>query len=80
MRKFEFQTGEYYHIYNRGVDKRDVFTDKYDYIRFLKSMREFNDLEPIGSLYIKKKLKNQRGTLRGLAPFKGAKPLRTNYF
>ncbi|MDD5031680.1 MAG: transposase [Patescibacteria group bacterium] len=76
MRKFEFQTGEFYHIYNRGVDKREVFLDEKDYIRFLRSMREFNDLEPIGSLYIKKKLKNQSGTLRSLAPLRGAKPLR----
>jgi len=25
MRKTEFANGEYYHIYNRGVDKREVF-------------------------------------------------------
>ena len=43
MRKFQFQTGEYYHIYNRGVDGRDVFTDKADYLRFLRSMKEFNN-------------------------------------
>jgi hypothetical protein len=39
MRKFPFQTGEYYHVYNRGVDKRDVFMDDEDYLRFLRSMR-----------------------------------------
>jgi hypothetical protein len=25
MRKTEFAVGEYYHIYNRGVDKRTIF-------------------------------------------------------
>ena len=43
MRKTEFANNEYYHIYNRGVDKRDVFCEKEDYLRFLKSMREFNN-------------------------------------
>lgn len=51
MRKIQFQTGEYYHIYNRGVDKRDIFLDENDFIRFLRSVREFNGIEPIGSLY-----------------------------
>ncbi len=43
MRKTEFKNEEYYHIYNRGVDKREVFLDTEDYVRFLNSMREFND-------------------------------------
>ncbi|MFH1523233.1 MAG: transposase [Patescibacteria group bacterium] len=55
MRKTQFQLGEYYHIYNRGVDKRDIFTDDKDYIRFIRSMREFNRPEPVGSLYIQTK-------------------------
>ena len=51
MRTIKFQTGEYYHIYNRGVDKRNVFMDDRDFIRFLMGMREFNRIEPIGSLH-----------------------------
>lgn len=43
MRKVTFANGEYYHIYNRGVDKRDVFLDENDYMRFLKNLREFNN-------------------------------------
>ena len=43
MRNIKFANNEYYHIYNRGVDKRDVFCDKNDYLRFLVSMREFNN-------------------------------------
>ncbi len=52
MRKTKFQNDYYYHIYNRGVDKRDIFMDEKDYFRFLRSMREFNCLEPIGSLFL----------------------------
>lgn len=41
-------TGEKYHIFNRGVDKRIVFADKADYIRFYQTMDLFNSLEPVG--------------------------------
>jgi putative transposase len=34
-RKIPFEVGEYYHIYNRGVDKRDIFLVKNDHERFL---------------------------------------------
>lgn len=44
-------TGEIYHIYNRGVEKRDIFSDSEDLGRFFQSMSEFNVIEPIGSLY-----------------------------
>ncbi len=30
-----FVVGEYYHIYNRGVDKRIIFLDEHDYRRFV---------------------------------------------
>jgi putative transposase len=43
MRKTEFANDEYYHIYNRGVDKRDVFLDDHDYGRFLISLDLLND-------------------------------------
>lgn len=50
-RKTQFAEGEYYHIYNRGVDKRSIFNDREDIGRFLQCMEEFNVVEPIGSLY-----------------------------
>lgn len=34
-RKESFTTGEYYHLYNRGVDKRIIFQSEQDYQRFL---------------------------------------------
>lgn len=33
----------FYHIYNRGVDKRKVFMDEKDYFRFIHDLFEFND-------------------------------------
>src|SRR3989344_5685641 len=51
MRKVKLVPGEYYHIYNRGVDKRKIFNDKNDFSRFLESMIDFNQVEAIGSMY-----------------------------
>ena len=31
-----FAEGEFYHVYNRGVDKRDIFIHSSDYQRFQK--------------------------------------------
>jgi len=53
MRKFSFTEGETYHVYNRGVDKRPIFSNREDLYRFFLSMQEFNVLEPIGSIYKK---------------------------
>ena len=52
MNREPFQNGEYYHIYNRGTDKRKIFNDFRDVDRFLKSMRLFNSVEPIGSVWL----------------------------
>ena len=43
MRKITFANGQYYHIYNRGVDKREVFLDEADFHRFIISMILLND-------------------------------------
>lgn len=43
MRKNTFTNGEYYHIFNRGTDKREIFSDFLDYERFLLSMNLLND-------------------------------------
>lgn len=61
MRKTQFAEGEYYHIYNRGVDKRSIFDDQEDVQRFLRCMQEFNVTEPIGSLYENSFRRNQLG-------------------
>jgi len=43
MRKAPLVNNEFYHIYNRGVDKRDVFLDDKDFSRLLISMNLLND-------------------------------------
>ncbi len=53
MRNHTFEIGEYYHIYNRGSDKRDVILDSLDLQRFFQSIIEFNVEEPIKSIYLK---------------------------
>src|SRR3989344_4384707 len=40
MRKLNFTNQEYYHIYNRGVDKREIFLEDSDYIRFLQYIKQ----------------------------------------
>ena len=51
MRDIPFVEKEYYHIYNRGVDGRKILLEHKDLERFIKSMREFNTIKPIGSIY-----------------------------
>lgn len=50
-RKVPFATGEFFHVYNRGVDKRNIFSNAYDTERFRQALAEFNTADPIGSMY-----------------------------
>lgn len=43
MRKVKFSTDNYYHIYNRGTEKRQIFSDKSDYTRFIHYLYDLND-------------------------------------
>lgn len=45
MRQTPLTEDYFYHIYNRGVDKRKVFLQKSDYYRFLHDLFEFNDAD-----------------------------------
>ncbi|MCX6731841.1 MAG: transposase [Candidatus Parcubacteria bacterium] len=51
MRKTQFVNGEFYHIFNRGIEKRNIFSDFEDFSRFFQSIDQFNTIEPIGSIY-----------------------------
>lgn len=42
-----FAPDEYYHLYNRGTDKRDVFLDRADYNRFLALLYVANSASPV---------------------------------
>ena len=43
MREIQFINDNYYHIYNRGTDKRQIFSDNADYVRFIHYLYGFND-------------------------------------
>ncbi|MDA2922084.1 transposase, partial [Patescibacteria group bacterium AH-259-L07] len=45
MRKVNFVNNQFYHVYNRGVEKRDIFMNEKDYIRFIHDLFEFNNTE-----------------------------------
>lgn len=51
MRKVKFEDNKIFHIFNRGIDGRDIFMDSYDQGRFFRCMDQFNDVKNIGSLY-----------------------------
>lgn len=46
MRNIQFANGNFYHIYNRGVNKNQIFFDETDYFRFVHDLYEFNDAQP----------------------------------
>lgn len=58
LRKDNLVFGEIYHIYNRGVDKRDIFIDDEDRFRFIHDLFEFNDENPTINLAMHLKSKN----------------------
>ena len=39
--------GIIYHVLNRGVDKRKIFMEERDYVRFVHNLYIFNDKEPV---------------------------------
>ncbi len=39
----QFIENGYYHVYNRGVEKRDIFMDKQDYAVFLNYLKKYLD-------------------------------------
>lgn len=43
VRTFSFDDSEFYHVYNRGVDKRTIFLSHRDYSRFLLALEVFNN-------------------------------------
>ncbi len=51
MKRPVFINDQFYHVFNRGTDKRDVFADEQDYRRFLFSMKGFNDVNSTLNFY-----------------------------
>ena len=38
---------DFYHTYNRGVEKRKIFSEDLDYLRAIHDLYEFNDIETV---------------------------------
>lgn len=50
MKRPLFVNDHIYHLYNRGVEKRNVFLDEKDHFRFIHDLFEFNDQNPASNL------------------------------
>lgn len=62
--RVKFSEGEWYHCYTRGVDKRDVFQDEQDHLRFLDLLYLVNSKDPLRRDNIRLKDKTQLFALR----------------
>jgi putative transposase len=47
QRAVVFALGEYYHVYNRGTDKREIYLDTADYRRFIELLYICNSTEAV---------------------------------
>ncbi|MBI5469694.1 transposase [Candidatus Kaiserbacteria bacterium] len=57
MRKIKFSENKFYHLYNRGVDKRLIFVSEEDYSRFEAYLYLLNDIDSprVSNLFAKRK-------------------------
>ena len=53
MNQSIFINNKIYHVYNRGTDKRNIFLEEEDYLRFIHDLFEFNDTAPALNIYYK---------------------------
>ena len=58
MRKQKLVSDNIYHVFNRGVEKRDVFIEDRDYLRFISDLGLFNDTKPAYNVGLKLKQSN----------------------
>jgi putative transposase len=56
QRSETFCVGEYYHIYNRGVDKRIIFNTEHDKRRFQRCLYVYNGQKNLDYLNVKKQV------------------------
>ncbi|MBU3918789.1 transposase [Patescibacteria group bacterium] len=79
IRKIELVNGEFYHIVQRGVDKRKIFLDDEDRLRFINSLLVFNDELPSPwlsrSFWRKEGLSNLQRGPSSLQNYEPRKPL-----
>ncbi len=78
MRKIKFEKGKIYHIFNRGVEKRDVFLNDSDRWRFLQGLYLFNDETSFSGIL--RDIENKEGRLnfRTIREFLKENPVERN--
>jgi len=62
-----FASDEFYHCYNRGVDKRTIFLDIQDYRYFIKSIVAYNSNLKLGKLRLHDNTENLTNIVEVLA-------------
>ncbi len=55
IRKTPLTNGEYYHVFNRGVDKREIFTDEEEIYFFFRRLQDLNSTEVNNAIKMKRK-------------------------
>lgn len=54
MKRVKPVDNEIYHIFNRGVEKRQIFMEEKDYFRFVHDLWEFNDWAPAPNIFYRR--------------------------
>ena len=54
--------GDFFHILTRGVEKRKIFLDKKDYLRFVHNLYDFNNINYAPPYYKRRKLAMRKPT------------------
>jgi putative transposase len=50
-RNVQFTAGQFYHVYNKGIEGKAIFLDEDNIRRFFESLKEFNAVDAGGGLY-----------------------------
>lgn len=60
VRTIPFVNGEFYHVYNRGLEKRPIFSNERDYIRFIETLFYYQLQNPKPKFSTHKLFKNTK--------------------
>ena len=66
---------EIYHVLNRGVEKRQIFMDKQDYLRFIHDLYELNNQDRVETTYLNFRDYGDSGKVAKVINKKPRKPL-----
>ncbi|WXU00321.1 MAG: hypothetical protein Ctma_1034 [Catillopecten margaritatus gill symbiont] len=63
IRKIQLVNGEYYHVFNRGVDKRTIFTNKDELYFFFNRLQDLNNTNTSNAFRMCRREKRQNKNL-----------------